>query len=76
MAKEKETTYEAQPCTEEQVGAETFNSGMLMICPPSDKLQLQNKIYKYPREVVRFKISHNYEIIKNETVVNEVINSL
>ena len=40
MAKKKETTYEAKPCTEEQVGSETFNSGLLMICPPSDKLVL------------------------------------
>ena len=63
--------YESHSCTRDELG-DHYDTGRLYICPPMDKLHIQNNYEYFPQIHIEFVISPNYDNAKDEKDRKEV----
>lgn len=44
------------------------------MCPPQDKIKLQNAFDSYPAKFLGFEVKPNYEIVNDKTLVKDQVN--
>jgi hypothetical protein len=74
----KNTIYDMHICTPEEITQTKYDSGMLNICLPKDKLKLYNNYEFLPYWTVKFEIKPNYPkdaTEENKKAVNAEINN-